>query len=590
MKTIKLYWDTICLSFLLSFRASVSIMIYRLIFLIVGAFVPIINAVSFKRITDGLIDLNYKELIFWLFILGVTQIFTAILSKINNFLAEIHNDKISLIITTDITCHVNSLDISYFDSPMLYNEIINTSSDITTIPSLIWSVLSSLQIFVQIVVSFAILSCFGIWIPFVIIVTCLPNFIIDRKNAIHRYSWGRDNVNEVRKIRYSYDTLVSKYFCKDIRTKNIFDYLKNKYVCQWKDWYIKKNKMLIKHFFSSFITMFFPHIATLVFAYFLIINISNNKNTVGDFTYYIGIMNQFIACVFSIIANISEIIQQKIKIENYNKFKEWQPNVKNCEEDAIIIKEILSIEFKNVSFAYPNTDKLVLKDISFVINAKEKIGIVGKNGCGKSTLIKLLLALYKPTCGEILVNGINIQKCNIKSYRRLLSEMQQDYVNYSFSLKENMMTADIDNIVDEERIIKACKMGDAYDFVDKWKNGFDTCLTKSFDENGVELSGGQWQKLALSRFFYRKAQFYIMDEPSASLDVESESNIFNNMLSYLSNAMILLISHKLSVIKMMDKIIVLDNGEIAESGSHEYLIKRGGIYTDLFNMEVCKFN
>lgn len=584
-----MYLKTIRLSLYISFKASVPIMLLRLITLLIGSFIPLINMIALKNIINGLVTTDYSITMYYFLLLGMAQILSAVIGKLTNFFATIHADKISLIITEDIIDGVNKLDISYFDTPKLFDEMMSVSRDINSIPSLIWTILSSIQVVVQLIIAFIIMANFGWWVSLFICLTCIPNFIVDKRNALQMYNWNRGIVSEVRKMNYSYDTLTSKYFSKDIRIKSITEYLKDKYYRKWFSWYNEKRKLTKKHFFGSFFTMFLPHAATLLFAYVLINNILQSKNTVGDFSYYLGIMNQLITCTFGLVGAISEIIQQKTKIEHYNKFKNWKPAILQP-VNGIKATSFESLEFSHVSFSYPNTDELVLNDVSFVIHSGDRIGLVGKNGCGKSTIIKLILCLYKPTKGTILLNGIDVFKYDIGSYRMLISEMLQDYVNYSFTLRENIITADIQSDCTEEKIIKACRMSDAYSFIKKWPNGIDSFLTKSFDEQGVELSGGQWQKLALSRFFYKKASFYILDEPSASLDIEAESTIFNNVLNQLSGTTILLVSHRLSNIKMMSKIIVLDNGQMIETGSHDELMQKKGLYAYLYNIQQEKFN
>ena len=165
-----------------------------------------------------------------------------------------------------------------------------------------------------------------------------------------------------------------------------------------------------------------------------------------------------------------------------------------------MINTFESLEFVNVSFKYPNTNQYILKNLSFKICKGERVGIVGKNGCGKSTIVKLILYLYKPTAGCIKINGIDISKIKIEKYYKLLSVLLQDYINYSFILKENIITTDIDKDCEEEQVIEAYKKSNSYEFVEKWENGIESYLTKNFDINGKELSGSQWQKLAIARF------------------------------------------------------------------------------------------
>ena len=585
---IKIYIRTLIFSFRISFSASPAIMIFRMMVILANSFVPIINIFSIKNIINCLIESNLNVIYFWFLILAITQIFTAIIGKINSYLSTIHADKISYSISHDIIAKINELDISYFDNPELYDEMVNVRRDINSIPSLIWNVFSSVQVFIQLFTASIVLFKFIWWSPILIIISCLPNFISDKKYSLKMYNWTRESVNEVRKMNYSFDTLTSKYFSKDIRINCLQDYLKKKYSTQWMDWYAAKRKLVDKQFIASFITMFIPHLVTIFFTFIVINNIIKNSNDVGDFSYYIGIMGQVTTCTFRLIGAISNIIQQKTKIEYYDKFKNWIPLVKQ-QTNGLVFKEFQTLEFKNVSFKYPHSSEYVLNNISFIIRKNEKIGLVGKNGCGKSTIIKLILRLYEPSHGSILLNGLEISQYDTVSYYRILSTMPQDYINYSFSLRENIKTADINSTINDEKIILACKQSEAYDFIKTWENGIDSYLTKSFDINGKELSTGQWQKLSLSRFFFKRAQFYIMDEPSASLDIESEYKIFENVFSKITDSTLLLVSHRLTNLRMMDKIIVIDNGTIVESGNHEELLQNNSVYAKLYNIQKQKF-
>lgn len=395
------------------------------------------------------------------------------------------------------------------------------------------------------------------------------------------YEWNRSTTSETRKMGYSYDTLTSKYFSKDVRLHNLKDYLFEKYKAQWNAWHKKKYGILTKQFWASFSVMILPNATTLVLAAIILYKIFSVGLTVGDFSYYISIMSQLTASVAGLFSIVTEIINQKIKIEYYNNFKSWKSNLI---EGTKKINKFEGIIFENVSFKYPNTEKIVLKNISFKIQKNKKIGIIGKNGSGKSTIVKLLLRFYEPTEGRILLNGIDIKEYKISEYYNIVSAFMQDYVNYSFTLKENIITADLMRKNRQQELQDACQKSDAYSFVKTWENGFDQFLTKSFDENGKELSGGQWQKIALARFFFRDVCLKIMDEPSSAIDIEAERNIFSHVIND-KNSTLILVSHRLSNMKSMDQILVIDNGEIIENGGHDALMKNNGLYSKLYSMQ-----
>lgn len=586
-KTLHLYLSTLFLSIKLSFKASPAIMFLRLITLIIGAFIPTINIMGMKNIIDAFAVYNSYRAIYWFVVIGISQLTSAIINKVTNHLAVVHSDKISLIISEEVINKVNALDISYYDNPKLYDELMNVTRDIKVIPTLVWKVLASIQIAIKLLTSVFILLEYIWWSPIVIILSCLPNFIIDKKTALDMYTWDRDSATEIRKMNYSYDTLTSKYFCKDVRINRLKEYLLDKYKHQWNNWYNQKHKLLTKQFVLSFITMFFPHIITLLVAAIILNGILNAEFTAGDFSYCIGIMSQITSSVFGIITVISEIVNQKTKLYYYNNFKSWKPLVDNNGNKPLNSIDIL--EFKNVCFKYPNTNKNVLENISFTIKKGEKIGIVGENGSGKTTIVKLLLRLYDPSSGRILINNQDIKEYNMDDYYKLISSFLQDYINYSFTLKENIQTADIKKSVNEKEIFDSCKKSNAFEFINEWENKLDEYLTKSFDISGKELSVGQWQKIALSRFFYKKAELYIMDEPSSSIDIESERIIFDNVFKSYCDNTVILISHSFSNLKRADKIIVIKKGKIIEMGTHLQLMQNKKLYYKLYNIQMERF-
>lgn len=584
--TMKLYISTLKLSIKLSFKASKTIMVFRLIMLISGAIIPLINARSMKCIIDSIASLDAQRAIKWFVALGCCQIISAFIGKTTNYLSVIHSDRISLLISKDIAEKVNELDISYFDNPVLYNELKNVTADIRSIPSLIWQVLSSFQLLIKIVSTAIILWRYIAFAPIIVIISCLPSLLIDKKYARKMYEWNRSTTSEARKMGYSYDTLTSKYFCKDIRMYGLKKYLLDKYEEQWNIWKKRKHNIIKNQFRASIISVLLPNIVTLLFAILIMIKILHSYLSVGDFSYFISIMGQLTVAVSGMVSVVAEIINQKTKIEYYNRFGSWESVIRGGHKSINSFNELI---FDNVSFAYPGTQNLVLSNVSFRITKNQKVGIIGKNGSGKSTIIKLIMRFYNPTSGRILVNGRNVQEYDMSSYYGIISCFMQDYVNYCFSLKENIQTADLRKKGTLKELVQACKKSDAYSFVNSWENGMEQFLTKSFDETGKELSGGEWQKIALARFFFRNSELKIMDEPSSSIDLQSEEKILSSVINEQDHGTLILVSHRLSNMKKMDQILVVENGKIVEKGDHESLMNAGKIYYHLYSIQKNNF-
>lgn len=242
------------------------------------------------------------------------------------------------------------------------------------------------------------------------------------------------------------------------------------------------------------------------------------------------------------------------------------------------------IEFKDVSFKYPGTERNILNNFNLTIQSGEKVALVGENGAGKTTLIKLLLRFYDVTEGEILINGINIKDVNLEEWHKHIGALFQDFIKYQFTFKENVYFGDITKVQEEKLLKEAIEKSGADKFLNTLPEGYDQIVGKMF-ESGIELSGGQWQKLALARAFFRNSPILILDEPTSAIDAKSEYEIFENVQKLQKDKTVIIISHRFSTVRNADRILVLDEGRILEEGNHKYLLDKKGLYAELFNIQ-----
>ncbi|MBQ3868522.1 MAG: ABC transporter ATP-binding protein, partial [Clostridia bacterium] len=315
------------------------------------------------------------------------------------------------------------------------------------------------------------------------------------------------------------------------------------------------------------------------------------KYEIGYFSLYTGALNSIASGIATLITTTASIYEGTLFINNMIAFMEEEPTVKPILDEPRSIERGIGhvIEFRDVSFHYPGIDRNVINHVDLTIHAGETIVIVGLNGAGKTTLIKLLTRLYDPTEGMILLDGHDIREYDLKELYDLFGIVFQDYGKYAVSVRDNIAFGEVNSEITDDRIAGAAAASNATDFINALPDKFNTPLMRYFEDNGIELSIGQWQKLAIARAFYSKSDILILDEPTASLDPMAEQEIFNQFDELRSEKTSIFVSHRLSSATTADRIIVLQDGRIVESGNHSQLMNRKGEYYTLFSTQAKRY-
>jgi len=315
------------------------------------------------------------------------------------------------------------------------------------------------------------------------------------------------------------------------------------------------------------------------------------NGNLGDYSLYTGALTSIAACVSSFVTTTSSIYEGTLFIDNMIVFMKEKRTVVAATDTPTKLERHIghTIEFKDVCFRYPGSDRDVLKHINLRLEAGDTAVLVGLNGAGKTTLIKLLTRLYDPTSGEILLDGTNIKNYEPEELYKMFGIIFQDFGKYAVSVKENIAFGDIDKKITDGAVSDAAQKANADVFIEALDDKYDTPLMRIFEPNGTELSIGQWQKLAISRAFYSDSDVLILDEPTASLDPMAEQEIFNQFDRLRRDKTTLFVSHRLSSATTANKIIVIDNGEVAELGNHEELMKKRGKYYTLFSTQAKRY-
>lgn len=410
------------------------------------------------------------------------------------------------------------------------------------------------------------------------------NQIFDRKSENLRLKTAPD----VRKFSYYRWMLTDAWPAKDVRMYDLTDHIKARYNEEKKQ-YLFVNKKLDKQKLGlMLLAEIIRRSGEIAFAVFVIFQAIYGQISIGDVALYIGfaltVGTSFKNMIWILVYNYTRLSKIMDRVFDFFAIKTKQNN-------AIRKLEVFkTLTFDNVYFKYPHTEKYILTGVSFTLNKGDKLSIVGMNGSGKSTIIKLMLGLYEIESGQILINGHPMWDYDIRDVRKLFSVLFQSFVQYPLTLRENIALSSLERINDSDEIESVLRQSGVYeDIKPKLENGLDSFMTRNFDDKGTELSKGQWQKIALSRAYFKDAPIIIFDEPSAALDAEAEDQIFKNFESISDGKTGIMISHRISSARMSNKIIVLDGGQITEQGIHNELVALNGLYAKLYNLQREKY-
>ena len=526
-------------------------------------------------------------LILSLLLLGL-NILSKGIETVSTYYAGLHCDTVDTATKQLIMEKAAKLDLSFFDSAAFYNEVSDADSNSPLITFAAFQAMDVIRYFVQFVIAFAYLFQFSVVLPAIFAVSAIPSTVAQIKQVEAIYGFQREYLGEQRKMQYASDILLSREFAKDVRIYNIYPFISGKFLNIWKMLFSKKKKISLRYTRILLALSALPEIVAAVFLFLLGLSVVQGMRTIGDYSFLQGIMTQMLGSMYMVIASYTQLADGKMRIQNYRKFLGFKSRI--CEDGVLELTEpTFTVEFKNVSFRYSDNLPWVLKNVSFLFTSRQKIALVGSNGSGKTTIVKLLLRFYDPVEGQILMDGKDIREYTPDSVRRRFSTVFQDYSNYAFTVKESVSLSDISKADEEGLVQDALKRSGADSFTARFPQGLETYLTRRYDESGQELSGGQWQKMAIARAFFRKADIYILDEPSAALDAKSEDEVFGMFQTMYADGGAVLISHRLSNIHLSDMIFVLDNGALAEMGNHEELMEADGVYAQMYKLQAEKY-
>ncbi len=567
--------------------------VFSSLLVIIQGVLPLASLYLIKLIIDAAakaVSLPDSSDIPYIFVLtGIAAgigILNAVCQQTSNYLKE----KLSIKVSDHVLelLHKKSVlaDLEFYENPAYFDTLHRAQMEGPFRPtSVVNGLINLIQNSVSLIAITALLISFHWSVPIVLLCAVIPGVIIKIKYSGKMFYWQRDRTQTERESNYLNWLITGAIHAKELRLFGLGNLFAKRFskIRQ----ILREEKLeLIKHRSIADVFAQICSIAAMFGAFgFIIFRAVNGMISLGDLVMYYQAFQRGLDFFRNLLTGLAGLYDDNLFISNFYEFLDLKDKIispENPEKLPDPFKQ--GISFKNVSFKYPMSEKPVLTNINFSINPGEIVALVGANGAGKSTITKLLCRLYDPKSGAINIDNINIKNFNVSELRNIIGVLFQDYAQYHFSVRENIWIGDIRAAFKSDKVKKAAQNADAEKIIKKLPKGFETILGKMFQE-GEELSQGQWQKIALARAFMRDAKLIILDEPASSLDAESEYEIFNNFKKLLKGKSALLISHRFSTVKMADKIVVLNNGEIVEQGSHDALMRQCGQYEKWFNKQ-----
>lgn len=481
--------------------------------------------------------------------------------------------------------HASGLELDQFENPEFYDKLHRARYYTQNRVDSLIDIFDQIQdVFIFVTLLFSLLT-FNPWLVVLLVLTSIPSLLSEFYFNRETYSFIENSTPERRELDYLCEISTSNQTVKEIKIFGLSDF----FIKQFKNLsgrhYEKKRNITYKRTKWS---LFFSILSSVGYygSYALVVSSTIKGNiSIGELTFFFGSFEWLKELLEISFDRLSKIAQSALHIQDYFDFFKMTPEAKQSPLRRPFPKPILfGFTFENVGFQYKGSDKWVVRNLSFSIDPKEKIAIVGENGAGKTTITKLLCRLYEPTEGAIYLDGHNIREYDIDDYHKEIGVIFQDFNKYNMSVADNIAVGRIDQKDDMNLIQLSANQSLADKFIEKLPQGYNQLLGKRHVK-GIELSGGQWQKLALSRAFMRDAKLVILDEPSSALDPRSEYELFQRYIKYTQEKMVVLVSHRFSNVRMADRILVLKNGTLVESGSHRDLLFKQGLYAEMFNLQ-----
>lgn len=516
--------------------------------------------------------------------LGLALLFD-LLGRIATLTDSLLGDLFANHTSVQIMQHAALLDLEQFEDSHFYDKLERARQQTVGRTVLLSQVLGQVQDLTTIGFLALGLVAFNPWLLFFSVLVALPAFLSESYFNNQNYSLSRRQTPQRRELDYLRYIGASDETAKEVKLFNLSGFLIERFRHLSAKFYRDNKNLAVRRSIWGIVFSAFGTLGYYGAYAFVLVQTLDRKLSIGDLTFLVGSFRQLRGMLDAVLSRFTSISQGAIYLQDFFDFFQINPSIGQANTPLPFPNPIREgFVFENVGFKYTNADKWANRNVSFVLHPGEKIALVGENGAGKTTLIKLLTRLYDPTEGRILLDGRDLKEYDLADLRKNIGVIFQDFIRYQMTFSQNISVGNIEEKANQERIQTSASKSMADRLIDTFANKYDQALGRRFND-GIELSGGEWQKIALARAYMKDAQMLILDEPTSALDARAEYEVFKRFTDLTKGKMAVLISHRFSTVRMADRIVMLEKGQVHDIGSHEELLSRNGKYAELFTLQ-----
>jgi ATP-binding cassette subfamily B protein len=515
---------------------------------------------------------------------------SSLFSTLSNISQQLLQERVGMSVQLLIMEHASKLDLTFFEDAHSYDVLQQAQREATTRPvQMVSGTFGLLRTALTFSTMIALLVGLSPWLALVALLTPVPAFVSDARYGWWGYAIARRNSPIRRRMTYLLSLLTTDTYAKEVKLFTLAPHFLKQFRSLAQGYYDEQRELVTRRYLAGYAWGALSIAGNAGTYLYVAVQAVAGRLTLGDLSLYTQAASTVQTSLQSLLSGFSSTYENNLYLTSLFELLENTPRV-IAPAHPVPVPQPLDgrIEFQHVSFGYEGSERTAANDISFTIEPGETVAIVGRNGAGKTTLIKLLSRLYDPTEGQVLIDGVDIKEYDPDALRAQMGVLYQDFATYQATARENIGYGRVDHLEDTPAIEHAAAEGGATEVLARLPKQYDTMLGKWFDE-GYNLSGGEWQKVALSRAFMRDARIVVLDEPTAALDAQAEFELFQRLRSLTKGKTALFISHRFSSVRLADRILVLENGALVEQGTHDELMALGGRYARLFALQASAY-